>query len=93
VPFVADYFESLEAMWADNTFHTAEDLVTLMFPSALAGYAADLDVAALGRAWIGSHPEASAALVRILRERIAVVERQLAAQRADGATETLLLDL
>ncbi len=84
-PFVADYFASLESLWADNTFHTAEDLVTLMFPSALAGYAQGVDPAADGRAWIEAHPGASAALVRLIQERIAVVERQLAAQRADAA--------
>ena len=84
VPFVADYFASLEQVWADNTFHTAEDLVTLMFPQALAGYVEGVDLAADGQAWIDAHPEASAALVRILRERISVVERMLSAQAADA---------
>ncbi|TWS21022.1 aminopeptidase N, partial [Tsukamurella conjunctivitidis] len=84
VPFVADYFASLDQVWADNTFHTAEDLVTLMFPQGLAGYVEGVDLVAQGNAWIDAHPEASAALVRILRERISVVERVLAAQGADA---------
>jgi len=84
VPFVADYFASLDQVWADNTFHTAEDLVTLMFPQGLAGYVEGVDLVAQGNAWIDAHPEASAALVRILRERISVVERMLAAQSADA---------
>jgi len=88
IPFLADYFDSLESLWADNTFHTAEDLVTLMFPSALAGYTDAVDPAADGRAWIASHGEASAALVRILQERIAVVDRQRAAQRRDAESTT-----
>ncbi len=85
VPFVEDYFSSLESLWADNTFHTAEDLVTLMFPSAIAGYTDSVDISADGREWIQQHPEASAALVRILQERISVVERMLAVQAADEA--------
>ena len=67
--------------------HTAEDLVTLMFPSSLAGYVPGLDLVAEGNAWIASHPQASAALTRILRERIAVVERMLSAQACDAAGE------
>ncbi len=86
-PFVPDYFASLESVWSDNTFHTAEDLVTLMFPSSLAGYVPGLDLVAEGNAWIASHPQASAALTRILRERIAVVERMLSAQACDAAGE------
>ena len=85
--FVPDYFASLESVWADNTFHTAEDLVTLMFPSSLAGYVPGVDLVAQGNAWIAAHPQASAALVRILRERIAVVERMLSAQEFDAAGE------
>ena len=82
--FVPDYFAQLASVWADNTFHTAEDLVTLLFPSLIAGYATGVDVAGAGRTWIAEHTDASAALVRLLRERISVVERQLAAQAADS---------
>lgn len=84
IPFVEDYFASLESVWAENTFHTAEDMVTLMFPSAIAGYTTEVDLVALGNAWIAEHPEVSQALIRILRERISVVERMLAAQAADA---------
>ena len=83
VPFVGDYFDSLERVWEENTFHTAEDIVTLMFPSALAGYVEGVDVEAQGAAWLDAHPEASAALVRIIRERMDVARRQRAAQAAD----------
>ncbi|MDO4260052.1 MAG: aminopeptidase N [Actinomycetaceae bacterium] len=82
--FVEDYFASLEEVWQANTFHTAEDIVTLMFPSDLAGYASGVDLPARGAEWIDSHPDASAALVRILRERCAVAARQVAAQAADA---------
>ena len=83
VPFVGDYFDSLERVWEENTFHTAEDIVTLMFPSALAGYVEGVEVEAQGAAWLDAHPEASAALVRIIRERMDVARRQRAAQAAD----------
>ena len=54
-----------------------------MFPSALAGYVEGVDVEAQGAAWLDAHPEASAALVRIIRERMDVARRQRAAQAAD----------
>lgn len=84
VAFVDDYFASIDRVWSDHTFHIAEDIVTLMFPSALAGYVPSVDLAARGNAWIAEHPEASGALVRLLRERVAVVERMLGAQATDA---------
>lgn len=83
VGFVDDYFASLDQVWADHTFHIAEDIVTLMFPSDLAGYT-NVDVVAKGQEWLASHQDASAALIRIIRERIAVAQRQLTTQMADA---------
>ena len=83
VPVVADYFDSLEQIWKDHTFHIAEDIVTLMFPKALAGYVQGIDPIAKGNEWISNHPAASAALVRLLREQISTTERNLNAQAAD----------
>ncbi|QWW18854.1 aminopeptidase N [Schaalia sp. 19OD2882] len=82
--FVDDYFTSLESVWAANTFHTAEDIVTLMFPSDLAGYVEGLDLGARGEAWIAEHPQAPGSLVRIIRERVAVARRQESVQAADA---------
>lgn len=82
--FVPEYFESLERVWSDYTFHIAEDLVTLMFPSLIAGYAQGVDVVAAGEEWIAAHPQVSQALIRILRERIDVARRQIAAQGVDA---------
>ncbi|MCD4549289.1 aminopeptidase N [Schaalia sp. lx-260] len=83
LPFVEDYFASLESIWSSHTFHTAEDIVTLMFPSELAGYVDSIDIIRLGEQWLADHSEASGALVRIIRERIAVAQRQITAQKAD----------
>ena len=84
VPVVADYFDSLQQIWRDHTFHIAEDIVTLMFPKALAGYVEGLDLVAQGTRWIQSHQDASAALIRLLREQISTTERMLGAQAADA---------
>ena len=84
VPVVADYFDSLQQIWSDHTFHIAEDIVTLMFPKALAGYVDGLDLVAQGMRWIQSHQDASAALIRLLREQISTTERMLGAQAADA---------
>ena len=83
VPVVADYFDSLEQIWKDHTFHIAEDIVTLMFPKALAGYVQGIDPIAKGNEWISNHRNASAALIRLLREQISTTERMLNAQAAD----------
>ncbi len=81
-PYVERYFAALAQVWEENTFHTAEDLTTLLFPSDLAGYAPGVDVVRAGHEWIDAHPEAPAGAVRIIRERIDVCERQMANQVA-----------
>ena len=83
-PYVERYFAALAQVWEENTFHTAEDLTTLLFPSDLAGYAPGVDVVRAGHEWIEAHPEAPAGAVRIIRERIDVCERQMANQVADA---------
>ena len=83
-PYVERYFAALAQVWEENTFHTAEDLTTLLFPSDLAGYAPGVDVVRAGHEWIDAHPEAPAGAVHIIRERIDVCERQMANQVADA---------
>ena len=83
-PYVERYFAALAQVWEENTFHTAEDLTTLLFPSDLAGYAPGVDVVRAGHEWIDANPGAPAGAVRIIRERIDVCERQMANQVADA---------
>ena len=83
-PYVERYFAALAQVWEENTFHTAEDLTTLLFPSDLAGYAPSVDVVRAGHEWIDANPGAPAGAVRIIRERIDVCERQMANQVADA---------
>ena len=82
--YVGEYFEALAGIWETFTFHTAEDLTTLLFPNALAGYAPEVDVVASGKAWIEAHTDASAGTIRIIRELIDVCERQIANQAVDA---------
>ena len=82
--YVGEYFEALAGIWETFTFHTAEDLTTLLFPNALAGYTPEVDVVASGKAWIEAHADASAGTIRIIRELIDVCERQIANQAVDA---------
>ena len=82
--YVAEYFDALAGIWERFTFHTAEDLTTLLFPTALAGYTTEVDVVASGKAWIDAHADASAGTLRIIRELIDVCERQIANQAVDA---------
>ena len=82
--YVAEYFDALTGIWERFTFHTAEDLTTLLFPTALAGYTTEVDVVASGKAWIDAHADASAGTLRIIRELIDVCERQIANQAVDA---------
>ena len=83
-PYVERYFAALAQVWEENTFHTAEDLTTLLFPSDLAGYAPGVDVVRAGHEWIDANPGAPAGAVRISRERFAGCERQMANLGADA---------
>ena len=82
--YVGEYFKALAGIWETFTFHTAEDLTTLLFPNALAGYVPEVDVVASGKAWIEAHSDASAGTIRIIRELIDVCERQIANQAVDA---------
>ena len=82
--YVAEYFDALAGIWERFTFHTAEDLTTLLFPTALAGYTTEVDVVASGKAWIDAHADASAGTLRIIRELIDVCERQITNQAVDA---------
>ena len=82
--YVGEYFDALWGIWERFTFHTAEDLTTLLFPTAIAGYAPEVDVVAAGKAWIEAHADASAGTLRIIRELIDVCERQIANQAVDA---------
>jgi aminopeptidase N len=74
------YFDMLLPIWESRTYKIAEYLCDLLYPAPLAN-AALRDAT---RAWLGAHPDAPAALRRIVVENLAGVERALAAQARDA---------
>ena len=78
--YVARYFDMLLPVWESRTYKIAEYLCELLYPAPLAS-AELLDAT---RAWLSAHPDAPAALRRIVLENLAGVERALAAQARDA---------
>ncbi|MDQ0892558.1 aminopeptidase N [Agromyces ramosus] len=77
--FVERYFAMLEDVWENRSYAIAEKLVDGLYPSPLANRA----LADASRAWLESHPEVPA-LRRLIVERLAGVDRALAAQERDA---------
>jgi len=82
LPFVEPYFAGLETVWADKTSEMAQNIVVGLYPTDLTD---DTSVDVLGAtdAWLAAHPDAPAALRRLVLESRDGVRRALAAQEAD----------
>ena len=82
VPYVALYFDALESVWDSRTNEMAQNIVLGLYPTDLAG---DPRVDVLGATdeWLATHPDAAAALRRLIIESRDGVRRTLAAQEAD----------
>jgi len=78
--FIPAYFDMLLPVWEGRTYQIASYLVELLYPAPLAN--AELRDAT--RAWLAAHPDAPAALRRIVHECLAGVERALTAQARDA---------
>ncbi len=83
-PYVAPYFDALEQVWAERTNEIAQNIVVGLYPSDLADDA-ESSVPAVTDAWLAEHPDAPAALRRLVVEARDGVRRALAAQARDRA--------
>ncbi|ANP72944.1 aminopeptidase N [Cryobacterium arcticum] len=77
-PFVAQYFDVLQTVWAERSYSIAEKLITGLYPSPLSNQA----LVDATRAWLDANPE-PAALRRLVVENLAGVERSLRVQARD----------
>ncbi|MGY4857116.1 aminopeptidase N [Cryobacterium sp. AP23] len=77
-PFVAQYFDVLQRVWAERSYAIAEKLIVGLYPSPLSNQA----LVDATRAWLDANPE-PAALRRLVVENLAGVERSLRVQARD----------
>lgn len=78
-PYVDRFFTALLDVWESRSHAIVEEIVDGFFPAPLAN--AGLRAATQG--WLDAHPDAPAALRRMVIEHLAGVDRALAAQAAD----------
>ncbi len=79
-PFVARYHDALLGIWEARTHAIAESILTTFYPTALA----DEFLLNTSQAWLDSHVDAPAGLVRVVSEHRDGVARALRAQARDA---------
>ena len=72
-PFAARYFEAVDWIWANKTYHMADALLNGLYP----GYADPATLVKLGDAWLDEHIAADNALKRLIVENVASSHRTL----------------
>ena len=72
-PFAAKYFETVDWVWANKTYHMADALLNGLYP----GYADPATLVKLGDAWLDEHIAADNALKRLIVENVASSHRTL----------------
>ncbi|WEO75836.1 aminopeptidase N [Cryobacterium sp. SO2] len=77
-PFVSQYFDVLQKVWAERSYSIAEKLIVGLYPSPLSNQA----LVDATRAWLDANQE-PAALRRLVVENLAGVERSLRVQARD----------
>ena len=76
-PYAAKYFEAVDWIWANKTYHMAEALLVGLYPE----YADPATLVVHGERWLTSHPDADRALRRIIAENMDDSRRTLAVCR------------
>ncbi|MFK4728436.1 aminopeptidase N [Agromyces mediolanus] len=83
-PTAAAYFDELQGVWASRSFNMASIIVRGLFPASLV----DEQLAELAREWLAANP-GPAPLVRIVSEKLAELDRALAARACDAESLTV----
>ena len=78
-PFVDLYFEDLQTIWDNKTYHICEYLIPRLFPMNVANQA----LADKTKAYLKANPDQPWAFRRMIVENLASLERALAAQKLD----------
>ena len=68
-PFVEEYARRILTIWETRTFHMAENLLSELWSTATVGLEG-ADPAGALEAWLAEHPDAPAALRRIVGENL-----------------------
>ena len=69
VPFIDEYVKEAQGIWDSRTFHMAESLLSRLWSCATVGLPGAQPAAAL-EGWLDEHPDAPAALRRIMIENL-----------------------
>ena len=80
VPFITQYFDNIERVWADRSYAIADELLEGFYPAALVNE----HLASETRVWLETHKDVDPPLRRYVVESLAGVERSLAAQARDA---------
>ncbi|NMN00167.1 aminopeptidase N [Bifidobacterium sp. DSM 109958] len=72
-PYAATYFETIDWVWANRTYHMAEALLNGLYPI----YADPATLTRLGDEWLAAHEDADRALRRLVIENVASSHRTL----------------
>jgi len=80
-PFAARYFEAVDWIWANKTYHMAEALLNGLYPD----HADPATLARLGDAWLDEHGDADNALKRLIIENVASSHRTLKVREYNDA--------
>ncbi len=85
-PLVEPYFEAISTVWESRSYKIAEAIIpgqSALFPALYPSALATRELAERTKAWLDANPDADAALRRMLKEDLALVERSLVAQARD----------
>jgi aminopeptidase N len=72
-PYIAKYYDTVDWIWENRTFHMAETLLECLYPT----YADSAELVRAGDEWLGSHKDAARALRNIIISNVESSRRAL----------------